>query len=54
VLTLASAVFSTNPATLPNEVVPGAVGTREQQSVVLLGSGAQAIFADMKDARLGT
>jgi polyisoprenyl-teichoic acid--peptidoglycan teichoic acid transferase len=54
VLTLASAVFSTNPATLPNEVVPGAVGTRAQQSVVLLGSGAQAIFADMKDARLGS
>jgi LCP family protein required for cell wall assembly len=52
VLTLASAVFVTNPATVRNTVVPGGVGTRGGQSVVLLSSGARATFADMRDGRL--
>ncbi len=53
VLNLAAAVFQTNPNTVKNTVVPGGVGTRSGQSVVLLGSGARKIFGDLKDGRLG-
>ena len=34
-------------------IVPGAVGTREGQSVVLLGASARSTFRDLGDGRLG-
>ena len=53
VLNLSASLYLSNSAKVPNKVVPGAIGTREGQSVVLLGSGAKSIFADMKNGRLG-
>jgi LCP family protein required for cell wall assembly len=53
VLNLAASVFRASPNTVKNVVVPGGVGTRSGQSVVLLGSGARSIFQDMKNGRLG-
>jgi len=37
---------------MPNKVAPGSVGMRSGQSVVLLGSGARSMFADLRDGRL--
>ncbi len=54
VLNLCATIFWTNPNAVPNKVAPGGVGTRGGgQSVVLLGSGASSLFADIKDGRLG-
>lgn len=53
VLNLSASVFLGNPASTRNMVVPGAIGTRDQQSVVLLGSAASRTFADIRDGRLG-
>ena len=53
VLNLSASLYLSNAAKVPNTVVPGAIGTREGQSVVLLGSPARKIFADMKNGRLG-
>ena len=47
------ALYVTDPASVPNKVAPGSVGTREGQSVVLLGGSAQSLFRDIKDGRLG-
>ena len=52
VLNLSASLYLSPAATIPDKVVPGAIGTREGQSVVLLGSGARSIFADMKDGHL--
>jgi LCP family protein required for cell wall assembly len=51
-LTLAASVFRTTKA-VPNQVAQGGVGTKGGASVVLLNSSARALFADMKDGRLG-
>ncbi|GAB3072414.1 hypothetical protein GCM10027080_13860 [Pedococcus soli] len=53
VLNLSASVFVSDPASIRNTVVPGAIGTRERQSVVLLGSAAQSTFKDMRNGRLG-
>lgn len=53
VLNLSASLYLSNAAKVPNTVVPGAIGTREGQSVVLLGGPAKRIFADMKNGRLG-
>jgi LCP family protein required for cell wall assembly len=53
VLNLSASLYLSNAAKVPNKVVPGAIGTREGQSVVLLGSGARQLFSDMKNGRLG-
>ncbi|TPG14836.1 LytR family transcriptional regulator [Pedococcus bigeumensis] len=53
VLNLGASVFRASPNTVKNVVVPGGVGTRSGQSVVLLGSGALSIFRDMRNGRLG-
>jgi hypothetical protein len=53
VLNLCASLYVNTGAAVPNKVVPGAIGTREGQSVVLLGSGARSIFSDMKNGRLG-
>ena len=53
VLNLSASLYLSNSAKVANTVVPGAIGTREGQSVVLLGSGAKRIFADMKNGLLG-
>ena len=53
VLNLSASVFLGNPASTRNTVVPGSIGTRERQSVVLLGSGARATFRDIRNGRLG-
>jgi LCP family protein required for cell wall assembly len=52
VLNLCASLYVNTGAPVPNKVVPGAIGTREGQSVVLLGSGARSIFSDMKDGHL--
>jgi LCP family protein required for cell wall assembly len=52
VLNLSASLYLNTGAVLPNKVVPGAIGTREGQSVVLLGSGARSIFSDLKNGRL--
>lgn len=49
VLNLSASLYVNASAGVPNKVVPGAIGTREGQSVVLLGSGARSIFADLKN-----
>jgi LCP family protein required for cell wall assembly len=51
-LTLAASVFRT-ARPVPNQVAQGGVGTKGGASVVLLNSSARALFADMKDGRLG-
>ena len=53
VLNLSASLYLSNAAKVPNKVVPGAIGTREGQSVVLLGCAARSIFADIKNGRLG-
>ncbi len=53
VLNLSSAVFRESPNDVKNVVALGGIGTRSQQSVVLLGSQASTLFRDIKDARLG-
>jgi LCP family protein required for cell wall assembly len=53
VLNLSASLYLSNTAKVANKVVPGSVGTRDGQSVVLLGSGARTIFRDMKNGRLG-
>ena len=53
VLNLCASMYVNTSAAVPNKVVPGSIGTREGQSVVLLGSGARSIFADLKNGRLG-
>ena len=52
VLNLCASMYVNSSAAIPNKVVPGSIGTRERQSVVLLGSGARAIFNDMKNGGL--
>jgi LCP family protein required for cell wall assembly len=53
ILNLSAAALVSSPGKVPNKVAPGGVGTRSGQSVVLLGGGAQSLFADIKDGRLG-
>ena len=53
VLNLSASLYVNTGAGVPNTVVPGSIGTREGQSVVLLGSGARSIFTDMRNGRLG-
>ena len=53
VLNLCAGLYLSDAAKVPNKVVPGAIGTREGQSVVLLGSQARSTFSDMRDGRLG-
>ena len=53
VLNLCASVYLGDPASVRNTVVPGSIGTRERQSVVLLGGAAHATFQDIKDGRLG-
>jgi len=53
VLNLSAAALVTNASKVPNKVTPGGVGMRSGQSVVLLGGGAQSLFRDMRDGRLG-
>jgi LCP family protein required for cell wall assembly len=53
VLNLCAGLYLSDAARVPNRVVPGAIGTREGQSVVLLGSQAHNTFSDMRDGRLG-
>lgn len=53
ILNLSAASLVTSPGKVPNKVAQGGVGTRSGQSVVLLGGGAQSLFQDMKDGRLG-
>jgi len=53
VLNLCAGLYLSDAAKVSNKVVPGAIGTRDGQSVVLLGSQADSTFADMKDGRLG-
>ena len=52
VLNLSASLYLSPAAAIPNKVVPGDVGTRDGQSVVLLGGGARSIFADMRDGHL--
>jgi LCP family protein required for cell wall assembly len=52
VLNLSASLYLSPAAKIPNKVVPGDVGTRDGQSVVLLGGGAKSIFADMRDGHL--
>ncbi|WP_157693130.1 LCP family protein [Pedococcus dokdonensis] len=52
VLNLSASLYVNASAGVPNKVVPGSIGTREGQSVVLLGSGARSIFSDMKNGLL--
>jgi LCP family protein required for cell wall assembly len=53
VLNLCASLYLSDAAKVSNKVVPGAIGTRDGQSVVLLGTQAHSTFADMKDGRLG-
>lgn len=53
VLNLSASLYLSNAAKVPTKVVPGSVGTREGQSVVLLGGPARKIFRDIKNGRLG-
>lgn len=53
VLNLCASLYLSDTAKVPNKVVPGAIGTREGQSVVLLGGQAQSTFSDMRNGRLG-
>jgi polyisoprenyl-teichoic acid--peptidoglycan teichoic acid transferase len=52
VLNLCASLYLGDPAAVRNTVVPGAVGTRSGQSVVLLGGTAHSIFRDIRDGRL--
>jgi LCP family protein required for cell wall assembly len=52
VLNLCASLYVNTSAAIPNKVVPGSIGTRDRQSVVLLGSGARSIFNDMKNGGL--
>ena len=52
ILNLSASLYLSNAAQVPNKVASGAIGTRERQSVVLLGSPARSIFSDMKNGRL--
>ena len=52
VLNLSASLYLSPAERIPNKVVPGDVGTRDGQSVVLLGGGARSVFADMKDGHL--
>ncbi len=53
VLNLASTIYLTHASSITNVVAKGGFGTRNGQSVVLLGSSAQAKFDDLLDGRLG-
>jgi anionic cell wall polymer biosynthesis LytR-Cps2A-Psr (LCP) family protein len=53
VLNLCASLYLGNAAKVPNTVATGSIGTREGQSVVLLGSRARKIFNDVKNGRLG-
>ena len=53
VLNLGASVFRASPKTVKNVVVPGGVGTRSGQSVVVLGGAALSIFRDIRNGRLG-
>jgi polyisoprenyl-teichoic acid--peptidoglycan teichoic acid transferase len=53
VLNLCASLYLGSAAKVPTTVVPGSIGTREGQSVVLLGSGARKVFSDVKNGRLG-
>ena len=53
VLTFAAAsAFGVVPSRFVNKVVPGGVGMVAGQSVVTLGAGAHALFADIRDGNL--
>jgi LCP family protein required for cell wall assembly len=51
-LTLAAAVTLVDPGKTANVVAPGSPGSAGQASVVYLGDGAPALFADMVDGHL--
>jgi LCP family protein required for cell wall assembly len=52
VLNLSASLYLSPAAKIPNVVVPGSIGTRSGQSVVVLGGAARSVFADMKDGRI--
>jgi LCP family protein required for cell wall assembly len=52
VLNLSASLYLSPAAKIPNTVVPGSIGTREGQSVVVLGGAARSIFSDMRDGRI--
>jgi hypothetical protein len=51
-LTLAATVTLVDPGKTENVVAPGSPGSAGQASVVYLGDGAPALFADMVDGHL--
>ncbi len=53
VLNLSASVFLGTSASARSTVVPGSIGMRESQSVVLLGAAARRTFTDLRDGRLG-
>ena len=53
VLNLAASLYLSPAAKIPNTVVPGSIGTRQGQSVVVLGGAARSVFNDMRDGRIG-
>ncbi len=53
-LITAAAMEQSDPLEVPNLVVPASVGTVGAASVVFLGDGAAAIFADLQDGVLDT
>ncbi|HEV7171827.1 LCP family protein [Pedococcus sp.] len=53
ILTLSSMAFRTSPARFRSKVAPGVGTMRGNQSIVELSPQAPALFADIKDGRLG-
>ena len=51
-LTLTASLYALDLDEVPNVVVPGQIGTAGSASVVFLGDGAAAIFADLEDGAL--
>lgn len=49
-VTFAAAAHVADPAAITNMVLPGSVGFVGAASVVFLGNGAEAVFADLEDA----
>ena len=53
VLNLCASLYLSDATKVRTLTVPGGIGTREGQSVVLLGSSARSTFRDLGDGRLG-
>jgi len=53
VLNLSASLYLSPAAGIPNKVVPGSIGTRQGQSVVVLGGAARSVFNDMRNGRIG-